>query len=112
LVIGIPGRGWPSKAIDAGSSPAATFKISRTVSAVRSDVQIIGLSCVDIKRKGHKMLCPQCSGQTRRFGKDKLCNQRYRCDACPKTFIAEKKEIRLDQKTVKLCIKLDDKLTF
>src|SRR5262249_30188129 len=52
------------------------------------------------------MNCPQCSGKTRKFGKDKLGNQRYRCDSCPKTFITEKKEIRLDRQTVKLCVKL------
>jgi transposase-like protein len=64
------------------------------------------------KDKAHKMIftdtpqCLQCSGQTRRFGKDKLGNQRFHCNACPKTFITEKKEIRLDRKTIKLCIKL------
>jgi len=52
------------------------------------------------------MNCPQCSGQTRRYSKDKLGNQRFRCDACPKSFIAQKKEIRLDRKTVKVCVKL------
>ncbi|MCI0388243.1 MAG: IS1 family transposase [Acidobacteria bacterium] len=52
------------------------------------------------------MNCPQCSGKTRRYGKDKLGNQRFRCDACPNTFIAEKKEIRIDRKTINLCIKL------
>lgn len=52
------------------------------------------------------MNCPQCSGKTRLYGRDKLSNQRFRCDSCPKTFITEKKEIRLDRKTVLLCVKL------
>jgi len=50
--------------------------------------------------------CPQCSGKTRRYGTDKLGNQRYHCDFCSKTFITEKKEIRLDRKTVLLCLRL------
>lgn len=50
--------------------------------------------------------CPQCSGQTRRYGKDKLGNQRFHCNPCRKTFITEKKEIRLNPKTVKLCVKV------
>lgn len=52
------------------------------------------------------MKCPTCSGTTRKFGKDKLGNQRYRCDACPKTFITEKKQIRIDRKDAILCLKL------
>lgn len=52
------------------------------------------------------MNCPHCSGKTRKFGKDKLGNQRFRCDACPKTFIAEKKQIRIDRKDALLCLKL------
>jgi IS1 family transposase/transposase-like protein len=50
--------------------------------------------------------CSQCNGLTRKFGKDKLGNQRFRCDACPRTFITEKKEIRLDRDKVLLCLKL------
>jgi len=50
--------------------------------------------------------CPKCSGESRRYGKDKLGNQRYRCDACPKTFITEKKQIRIDRKDAILCLKL------
>lgn len=52
------------------------------------------------------MNCPKCSGKTRKFGTDKLGNQRYRCDACPKTFITEKKQIRIDRKDAILCLKL------
>jgi transposase-like protein/IS1 family transposase len=50
--------------------------------------------------------CPKCSGKSRRFGKDKLSNQRYRCDVCPKTFIIEKKQMRIDRKDAILCLKL------
>lgn len=52
------------------------------------------------------MNCPTCLAQTRKYGKDKLGNQRYRCDHCPKTFIAEKKQIRIDHKDAILCLKL------
>lgn len=52
------------------------------------------------------MNCPKCSGKTRKFGIDKLGNQRYRCNACPKTFITEKKQIRIDRKDAILCLKL------
>jgi len=61
---------------------------------------------VDIKRKGFDMDCPQCSGETRRYGRDNLGNQHFRCVACPKTFITEEKGIRVDPKTVGLVIKL------
>ncbi len=52
------------------------------------------------------MNCPNCSGKTRKFGIDKLGNQRFRCDVCPKTFIAQKKLIRIDRKDAILCLKL------
>jgi transposase-like protein/IS1 family transposase len=32
------------------------------------------------------MNCPTCTGQTRKFGKNRNGSQRYRCDACKKTF--------------------------
>ena len=32
------------------------------------------------------MLCPTCAGPTRRFGTNRNGSQRYRCDACPRTF--------------------------
>ncbi len=32
------------------------------------------------------MLCPTCQGSTRRFGQNRNGSQRYRCDACRRTF--------------------------
>jgi transposase-like protein/IS1 family transposase len=32
------------------------------------------------------MLCPDCDGQTRRFGRNRNGSQRYRCAACRRTF--------------------------
>lgn len=32
------------------------------------------------------MLCPQCQSSTRRFGQNRNGSQRYRCDACRRTF--------------------------
>ena len=34
------------------------------------------------------MKCRHCDGQTKRFGKDRKGNQRYRCLSCSKTAIA------------------------
>src|SRR5689334_13078920 len=50
--------------------------------------------------------CPQCNGITRRFGKDKFGHQRWHCNACNKTFIVDKKEIRLEKSKALLCLKL------
>lgn len=35
------------------------------------------------------MLCPLCAGATRRFGRNRNGSQRYRCDACRRTFTDE-----------------------
>src|SRR5437899_1143623 len=35
------------------------------------------------------MLCPICQGETRRFGRNRNGSQRYRCDACERTFTDE-----------------------
>jgi transposase-like protein/IS1 family transposase len=35
------------------------------------------------------MNCPSCEGATRRFGKNRNGSQRFRCDACEKTFTDE-----------------------
>ena len=32
------------------------------------------------------MNCPHCQGATRRYGRNRSGSQRYRCDACRKTF--------------------------
>src|SRR5437867_4092690 len=37
-------------------------------------------------RKEHKMNCQSCQGKTKRFGKDRKGNQRFRCLSCGKTF--------------------------
>ena len=50
--------------------------------------------------------CPQCSGPTRRYGKDKFGQQRYRCNPCAKTFITDKKPMRLQKAKAILCLKL------
>lgn len=50
--------------------------------------------------------CSECDGETRKFGKDKAGNQRFRCDDCPKTFIANKKQIRLEKSKILLCLNL------
>src|SRR5689334_5030283 len=50
--------------------------------------------------------CPQCNSMTRKFGKDKSGQQRYHCNACNKTFITGKKEMRLEKSKAILCLKL------
>ena len=50
--------------------------------------------------------CPQCNGLTRKFGKDKFNQQRYHCNPCNKTFIVDKKEMRLEKSKAILCLKL------
>lgn len=35
------------------------------------------------------MLCPLCQGETRRFGRNRNGSQRYRCNACRRTFTDE-----------------------
>lgn len=52
------------------------------------------------------MQCRQCGGQSRRYGKDKYGNQRYRCLLCSRTFIARRKVIRLERARALLCLKL------
>jgi transposase-like protein/IS1 family transposase len=52
------------------------------------------------------MKCPNCGGETQRYGKDKLGNQRFRCQTCPRTFIAHKKAIRLERAKALLCLRL------
>ena len=53
-----------------------------------------------------KTPCPQCSGPTRKYGKDKFGQQRYRCNPCAKTFITDKKPMRLQKAKAILCLKL------
>ena len=50
--------------------------------------------------------CPICSGATKKYGKDKLGNQRFYCTACQKAFIPNKKEIRLEKSKALLCLNL------
>jgi transposase-like protein/IS1 family transposase len=50
--------------------------------------------------------CPQCDGITRKFGKDKFGQQRFRCNVCPKTFIVEKRGMRLEKSKAIMCLKL------
>src|SRR5690242_9100188 len=37
--------------------------------------------------RGHKMNCSSCQGETKKFGKDRKGNQRFRCLSCGVTFI-------------------------
>lgn len=50
--------------------------------------------------------CSVCSRIARKYGKDKLGNQRFHCDACRKTFIPHKKTIRIERSKALLCLKL------
>jgi transposase-like protein/IS1 family transposase len=54
------------------------------------------------------MNCPTCQSETKKFGRDKSGNQRFRCKACGRAFIAEedKKPMRLDRSKALLCLKL------
>src|SRR5581483_11636279 len=42
------------------------------------------------------MQCPTCQSEARKFGKDRLGNQRYQCLTCRKTF-SEPREKPLDE---------------
>ena len=50
--------------------------------------------------------CSQCNGVTKKYGKDKLGNQRFYCNACQCAFISIKKEIRFPKEKALLCLKL------
>lgn len=50
--------------------------------------------------------CVQCGGSVRKFGKDKHSQQRFHCNPCNKTFIVEKKPMRLERNKALLCLKL------
>lgn len=50
--------------------------------------------------------CSRCNGITKKFGKDKLGNQRFYCNACQCAFIPAKKEIRIPKEKALLCLKL------
>ena len=52
------------------------------------------------------IFCPQCSGIVRKYGKDKFGQQRYRCTPCARTFITDKKPMRLQKAKAILCLKL------
>lgn len=52
------------------------------------------------------LVCSQCSGQVRRFGKDKSGQQRFHCNPCNSTFILDKKPMRLERSKAILCLKL------
>ena len=52
------------------------------------------------------LLCSQCGGTIRKFGKDKHGQQRFHCNPCNKTFITEKKPMRLERSKAILCLKL------
>jgi transposase-like protein len=52
------------------------------------------------------LLCSQCGGATRKFGKDKHGQQRFHCNSCNKTFIVDKKPMRLQRDKALLCLKL------
>jgi transposase-like protein/IS1 family transposase len=50
--------------------------------------------------------CSQCGGSVKKFGKNKQGQQRFRCTPCNKTFIVDKKEMRLEKRKAILCLKL------
>jgi transposase-like protein/IS1 family transposase len=54
--------------------------------------------------------CPLCVGPTRRFGRNRNGSQRYRCDACQRTFTDEASRPadgrRIDQATLVLCLRM------
>ena len=50
--------------------------------------------------------CSQCNGATKKYGKDKLGNQRFYCVTCQRAFIPAKKEIRIPKDKAILCLKL------
>jgi transposase-like protein/IS1 family transposase len=50
--------------------------------------------------------CPQCTAPARKFGKDNRGQQRFHCNPCNKTFIVDKKEMRLEKSKAILCLKL------
>lgn len=50
--------------------------------------------------------CSQCGGPVRKFGKDKYGQQRFHCNPCNSTFIADKKPMRLEKSRAILCLKL------
>lgn len=50
--------------------------------------------------------CSTCGGPVRKFGKDKHRQQRFHCNPCNSTFIADKKPMRLEKNKAILCLKL------
>ena len=56
------------------------------------------------------MQCPICQGQTRRFGRNRSGSQRYRCDACARTFTDESTlpadRRRVENEKVILCLRM------
>lgn len=50
--------------------------------------------------------CSICNGATKKYGKDKLGNQRFYCITCQRAFIPNKKEIRLEKAKILLCLNL------
>ena len=50
--------------------------------------------------------CPDCNSTTKKYGKDKLGNQRFYCNSCQKAFIPNKKEIRLEKSKTLRCLNL------
>ena len=52
------------------------------------------------------LLCSQCGGSVRKFGKDKHGQQRFHCNPCDVTFITDKKPMRLERSKAILCLNL------
>jgi IS1 family transposase/transposase-like protein len=52
------------------------------------------------------LVCSQCGGSVRKFGKDKHGQQRFHCNPCNVTFITDKKPMRLERSKAILCLKL------
>src|SRR6266850_1569179 len=50
--------------------------------------------------------CSACGRSVRKFGKDKHGQQRFHCNPCNKTFIIEKRSMRLQREKALLCLKL------
>ena len=68
-----------------GGKPISPLLETNAIAHVSLDKLIMSQS--QIKRKAHNMKCHNCSGDTKKFGKDRKGNQRYRCLSCNKVMI-------------------------
>jgi transposase-like protein/IS1 family transposase len=84
----------------------------RTIQAVKPECGLD--TCILASRQNEErwfdMECPLCQGHTRRFGQNRNGSQRYRCDACRRTFTDKATRPtdrrRLAPATVILCLRM------